>query len=154
MEGLTYEVETPALRGERNRSCGGVSQTAIISVKGGGLSAREVIYILIENYIPFGYANRISREKLVADTRLSDRKIRREMEEALLQRDTLIINIDNGYFRPDGSLEDRQKAKAYLFREQTRTSSCNKRCKAIRRCLTPKTDNTTGQMSLKDFGIG
>lgn len=153
MEGLTYEVETPALRGERNRSCGGVSQTAIISVKGGGLSAREVIYILIENYIPFGYANRISREKLVADTRLSDRKIRREMEEALLHRDTLIINIDNGYFRPDGSLEDRQKAKAYLFREMSRTSSCSKRCKAIRRCLTPKADNT-GQMSLKDFGIG
>ncbi len=153
MEGLTYEVETPALRGERNRSCGGVSQTAIISVKGGGLSAREVIYILIENYIPFGYANRISREKLVADTRLSDRKIRREMEEALLHRDTLIINIDNGYFRPDGSLEDRQKAKAYLFREMARTSSCSKRCKAIRRCLTPKADNT-GQMSLKDFGIG
>ena len=152
MEGLTYEVETPALRGERNRSCGGVSQTAIISVKGGGLSAREVIYILIENYIPFGYANRISREKLVAYTRLSDRKIRREMEEALLHRDTLIINIDNGYFRPDGSLEDRQKAKAYLFREMARTSSCSKRCKAIRRCLTPKAD--TGQMSLKDFGIG
>ena len=127
--------------------------TAIISVKGGVFSAREVIYILIENYIPFGYANRISREKLVADTRLSDRKIRREMEEALLHRDTLIINIDNGYFRPDGSLEDRQKAKAYLFREMARTSSCSKRCKAIRRCLTPKADNT-GQMSLKDFGIG
>lgn len=79
-----------------------------------------MIYILIENYIPFGYANRISREKLVADTRLSDRKIRKELEEALLQRDTLIINIDNGYFRPDGSLADRQKVKAYLFREQTR----------------------------------
>ena len=120
---------------------------------GGGFSAQEVIYILIENYIPFGYANRISREKLVADTRLSDRKIRKELEEALLQRDTLIINIDNGYFRPDGSLEDRQKAKTYLFREQARTISCSKRCKAIRRCLTPKADNT-GQMSLKDFGIG
>ena len=112
-----------------------------------------MIYILIENYIPFGYANRISREKLVADTRLSDRKIRKELEEALLQRDTLIINIDNGYFRPDGSLADRQKVKAYLFREQTRSSSCSKRCKAIRRCLAPKADNT-GQMSLKDFGIG
>lgn len=35
---------------------------------------------------------------------MSDRKIRKELEEALLQRDTLIINIDNGYFRPDGSL--------------------------------------------------
>lgn len=71
------------------------------------------------------------------------------MEEALLLRGTLIINIDNGYFRPDGSHEDRQK----VFREMARTSSCNKRCKAIRRCLTPKAENT-GQMSLKDFGIG
>ena len=112
-----------------------------------------MVYILIENYIPFGYANRISREKLVTDTRLSDRKIRKELEEALLQRDTLIINIDNGYFRSDGSLADRQKVKAYLFREQARTSSCSKRCKAIRRCLAPKADNN-GQMSLKDFGIG
>lgn len=112
-----------------------------------------MINILIENYIPFGYKNRISREKLVSDTRMSDRKIRKEMEEALLIRGTLIINIDNGYFRPDGSPEDRQKAKAYLLREMVRTSSCNKRCKDIRRCLTPKADNT-GQMSLKDFGIG
>lgn len=113
-----------------------------------------MINILIENYIPFGYKNRISREKLVSDTRMSDRKIRKEMEEALLIRGTLIINIDNGYFRPDGSPEDRQKAKAYLLREMVRTSSCNKRCKAIRRCLTPKKEDTTGQMSLKDFGIG
>ena len=113
-----------------------------------------MINILIENYIPFGYKNRISREKLVSDTRMSDRKIRKEMEEALLIRGTLIINIDNGYFRPDGSLEDRQKAKAYLLREMVRTSSCSKRCKAIRRCLTPKKEDTTGQMSLKDFGIG
>lgn len=36
LEGLTYEVATPALRGERNRSCGGVSQTAIISVRADG----------------------------------------------------------------------------------------------------------------------
>lgn len=130
----------------------GVSQTAIIIVRAEGSAAQEVITILIENYIPFGYANRISREKLSADTHMSDRKNRKLMEEALLYRDTLIINIDNGYFRPDGSLGDRQKAKAYLYREQMRTSSCSKRCKAIRQCLTPKED--TGQMSLKEFGIG
>jgi len=112
-----------------------------------------VVYILIENYIPFGYANRISRQKLVSDTNMSDRKIRQELEDALLLRGTLVINIDNGYFQPDGSLEDRQKAKTYLYREQMRTSSCCKRCKAIRKCLTPKAENT-GQMSLKDFGIG
>lgn len=112
-----------------------------------------MVYILIENYIPFGYANRISRQKLVSDTNMSDRKIRQELEDALLIRGTLVINIDNGYFQPDGSLEDRQRAKEYLFRELARTSSCNKRCKAIRKCLTPKTEDT-GQMSLKEFGIG
>lgn len=112
-----------------------------------------MVYILIENYIPFGYANRISRQKLVSDTNMSDRKIRQELEDALLLRGTLVINIDNGYFQPDGSLEDRQKAKAYLYREQMRTSSCSKRCRAIRHCLTPKEEDT-GQMSLMDFGIG
>ena len=132
----------------------GVSQTShYVSVRADGSAAQEVITILIENYIPFGYENRISREKLSADTHMSDRKIRKLMEEALLYRDTLIINIDNGYFRPDGSLGDRQKAKAYLYREQMRTSSCSKRCKAIRQCLTPKEEDT-GQMSLMDFGIG
>lgn len=84
---------------------------------------------------------------------MSDRKIRQELEDALLLRGTLVINIDNGYFQPDGSMEDRQKAKAYLYREQMRTSSCSKRCKAIRQCLTPKAEDT-GQMSLKEFGIG
>ena len=71
----------------------GVSQTAIIIVRADGSAAQEVITILIENYIPFGYANRISREKLSADTHMSDRKNRKLMEEALLYRDTLIINI-------------------------------------------------------------
>lgn len=137
---------------ERNRSCSGVSQTAIIIVRADGSAAQEVVYILIENYIPFGYANRISRQKLVSDTNMSDRKIRQELEDALLLRGTLVINIDNGYFQPDGSMEDRQRAKEYLFREQARTSSCNKRCKAIRKCLTPKAEDT-GQMSLKEFGI-
>ena len=132
----------------------GVSQTShYVSVRADGSAAQEVVYILIENYIPFGYANRISRQKLVLDTNMSDRKIRQELEDALLLRGTLVINIDNGYFQPDGSLEDRQRVKEYLFREQARTSSCNKRCKAIRKCLTQKAEDT-GQMSLKEFGIG
>ena len=126
---------------------------AIISVRADGSAAQEVITILIENYIPFGYANRISRQKLVSDTNMSDRKIRQELEDALLLRGTLVINIDNGYFQPDGSLEDRKRVKEYLFREQARTSSCNKRCKGIRECLAPKVDDA-GQMSLKEFGIG
>lgn len=155
MEGLTYKVATPAHTGRKKQFVLVMvsHKQAIIIFRADGSAAQEVITILIENYIPFGYENRISREKLSADTHMSDRKIRKLMEEALLYRETLIINIDNGYFRPDGSLGDRQKAKAYLYREQMRTSSCSKRCKAIRQCLTPKADDT-GQMSLKEFGIG
>lgn len=154
MEGLTYEVATPTLRGERNRSCGGVSQTAIICVRGGGFSAREVIYILIENYIPFGYKNRISRNYLTSVTGKSDRINRDEIKEALLLRGVLIVNIDNGYFRPDGSAEDKLKARAYVRREDKRKRSFIRSSIAMHRCLGPEESKDTGQMSLKDFGIG
>lgn len=156
MVDLTYRLQhLPCGAKETVCVSNGVSheQAIIIIVRADGSAAREVITILIENYIPFGYENRISRSKLVSDTKMSDRKIRQAMEEALLIRGTLIVNIDNGYFRQDGSLGDRQKAKAYLYREQMRTSSCSKRCKAIRQCLKPKAEDT-GQMSLMDFGIG
>lgn len=111
---------------------------------------------MIENYIPFGYKNRISRDTLSAVTHQSDRKNRKEMEDALLGRGVLIVNIDNGYFRPDGSVEDATKAKSYLLREQARTSSCSKRCKAIIKCLTPNKEDelTKNQFSLADYGIG
>ena len=111
---------------------------------------------MIENYIPFGYKNRISRDTLSSVTHQSDRKNRKEMEDALLDRGVLIVNIDNGYFRPDGSVEDTAKAKSYLLREQARTSSCRKRCKAIIKCLIPKQDDelTKNQFSLADYGIG
>lgn len=125
MEGLTYKVATPAHTGRKKQFVLVMvsHKQAIIIFRADGSAAQEVITILIENYIPFGYENRISREKLSADTHMSDRKIRKLMEEAL------------------------------LYREQMRTSSCSKRCKAIRQCLTPKVEDT-GQMSLKEFGIG
>ena len=110
---------------------------------------------MIENYIPKGYKNRVSREVLETLTRQSDRKNRKEMEDALLVRGVLIVNIDNGYFIPDGSSEDMLKAKAYYNREVTRTSSCGARCKAIKDCLSPpkKDDLTKNQLSLFDMGV-
>lgn len=112
--------------------------------------------MLIENYIPRGYKNRISRETLEALTRQGDRTNRERMAEALYERHILIVNIDNAYFRPDGSLEDAIKAEAYYRRECTRTGSCKKRCDAIRECLKPKKqdDLSKNQISLKQFGIG
>lgn len=112
--------------------------------------------MLIENYIPRGYKNRISRETLEALTRQGDRTNRERMAEALYERHILIVNIDNAYFRPDGSPEDTLKAEAYYRRECTRTGSCKKRCEAIRECLRPKTQDelSKNQISLKQFGIG
>lgn len=111
---------------------------------------------MIEKYIPKGYRNRISRRDLETLTRKSDRINRREMETALLERNVLIVNIDNGYFIPDGSPEDMLKARAYYRRETARTSSCSRRCKAIKRCLEPKKhdDLADNQICLSSFGIG
>lgn len=110
---------------------------------------------MIEDYIPKGYKNRVSREALETLTRQSDRKNRKEMEDALLVRGVLIVNIDNSYFTPDGSTEDQLKANAYYRRECTRTSSCRARCKAIKACLSPpkQDDLTKNQLSLFDMGV-
>lgn len=113
-----------------------------------------MISILIENYIPFGYKNRISRDYLTSITGKSDRINRDEIKEALLLRGILIVNIDNGYFRPDGSAEDKLKARAYVRREDKRKSSFIRSSNAMHRCLGPEEVKDNGQMSLKDFGIG
>lgn len=112
--------------------------------------------MFIENYIPFGYKNRISRETLEALTHQGDRTNRERMAEALYERHILIVNIDNAYFRPDGSPEDTLRAEAYYRRECARTGSCKKRCDAIRECLRPKKHDelSKNQISLKQFGIG
>lgn len=112
--------------------------------------------MFIENYIPFGYKNRISRETLEALTHQGDRTNRERMAEALYERHILIVNIDNAYFRPDGSPGDTLKAEAYYRRECARTGSCKKRCEAIRECLRPKKQDelSKNQISLKQFGIG
>lgn len=110
----------------------------------------------IEDYIPFGYAKRITRESLEVLTGCNDRTNRAKITEALLERNILIVNIDNGYFRPDGSLGDEAKARMYYYQEKSRTSSCDKRSKAILECLKPQKqdDLTSNQMDLKMFGIG
>lgn len=92
-------------------------------------------------------------------THQSDRRNRKDMEIALMERGILIVNIDNGYFRPDGSKEDMLKAKGYLLREQARYCSCGKRCKAILKCISPPkerkvNDLEKNQISLSEFGIG
>lgn len=122
-----------------------------------GVPGKEML-LLIENYIPFGYKNRISRETLQTITRQSDRKNRKEMEDALYERNVAIVNIDNGYFRPDGSLGDAEKARSYLYRERTRSKSCSKHCKALEAALNPSVprecnDLIDKQISLAELGL-
>ena len=110
--------------------------------------------MLIENYIPYGWKNRVSRESLSILTHQNDRKNRLEMKEALIDRGVLIVSDSGGYFRPDGSKEDILKAKGYLLREQARSSSCRRACKAIAAALgpnKPEDDLIKNQMSLFDF---
>lgn len=54
----------------------------------------------IEEFIPVGMANAVSREELSHWTGLSDRKVRSEIAEA--RKRCVIINLQNGagYFRP------------------------------------------------------
>ena len=59
--------------------------------------------MLIENYIPYGWKNRVSRESLSILTHQNDRKNRLEMKEALIDRGVLIVSDSGGYFRPDKS---------------------------------------------------
>jgi len=56
--------------------------------------------VQIENYIPFGKSNAISRTSLCSVVGLSDRIIRSRIEEAR-RRGIIIINTQNGrgYFR-------------------------------------------------------
>ena len=58
-----------------------------------------MIDFMIEDYIPSGYANRVSREYLQAILHAQDRAIRRQIEEAA-ERGILIVSADGGYFRP------------------------------------------------------
>ena len=50
---------------------------------------------MIENYIPKGHRNAVSRSYLSSVTGLSDRLVKREIEES----EELICNIGEGYFR-------------------------------------------------------
>lgn len=76
--------------------------------------------IKIEDYIPVGYYNRVTREQLQKRTGLSDRKIR----ELISESRELIINVDNGYFVPDERcMYDRELVNLYYHREKKRAES-------------------------------
>ena len=63
------------------------------------------------NAMPVGFDNRISRKALVGICGLSDRQVRRAIEDIVESRQAIIINMHKGYFIPD--LEDKADRDYY-----------------------------------------
>lgn len=75
----------------------------------------------IENMIPYGQENAVTRDELCAMTGLSDRKLRELIAEA--RRNVCIINLQDGrgYFRP---LEtEKELVKRYFEQERARAKT-------------------------------
>ena len=55
--------------------------------------------IKIEDYIPFGHENKVTRKYLVAVTGMTDREVRLGIANARINRRVMIVP-NKGYFRP------------------------------------------------------
>lgn len=84
----------------------------------------------IEEYIPFGRENAIKRAELVALLRLSDRMVRRQIEEARL-RGEVILNDQTGagYFRSN----DVAELKRQMAQNRSRALSILRQQRYIRK---------------------
>lgn len=76
----------------------------------------------IIDYIPVGHNNAVSREYLSRVTGMNDRAVRAAIHEA--RRDTVILNVGGGYYRPDpNDTEDRHEVLRYTRQETARLKS-------------------------------
>lgn len=75
--------------------------------------------ISIEDYIPFGHANAITRAELVSRTGLSDRTVRDLINEAK-KNGACIINLSDGkgYFYP--TVDEYILLRGYIAQEESR----------------------------------
>ena len=100
--------------------------------------------VLIEEYIPHGYKNRISRPELQIRTGFTDRK-NRELIEQARERRVLIVSADGGYFIPCEG--DEVHVRGYIQREKNRFKTMSHKLKLLRRDF-PDRREVPGQMSL------
>lgn len=87
--------------------------------------------ILIEEFIPAGYKNRISRTGLQDITHLTDRQIREQIAEAG-KRGVLIASHDGGYFQRESAADD-PYIEAYICKERSRLNAQRRKMKMLRR---------------------
>lgn len=89
--------------------------------------------MMIEEFIPYGYKNRITRTGLHDITHLPDRVIRRQIEAAA-DRGILIASCDGGYFRRL-SAEDDPYIQEYIARERKRFTTQSHKLKMLRHAM-------------------
>lgn len=105
---------------------------------------------MIEDLIPKGYRHRITREQLHQVTGLSDRKIRKEIEEAAAR--VLIVSCDGGYFQRKDEKDD-PYIREYYAKEWARFKTQRKKLMQMEKALNiihPKPDRkqVPGQMNI------
>lgn len=95
--------------------------------------------VLIEEFIPFGYKNRISRPMLQNIMHIPDRAIRKQIEEAA-ERGVLIASCNGGYFQRQ-SAEDDPYIEEYIAKERSRLRSQCRKMNALRHAWEGINDN-------------
>jgi len=86
----------------------------------------------IEEFIPYGRKNAVKRADLVNMIGLSDRLVRKLIEDAR-QSGVIIINMQDGrgYYRP----EKREDLEYYIRQEEGRAKSIHRNLKAAKKAL-------------------
>ncbi|MGN0362616.1 MAG: hypothetical protein ACI4ET_07225 [Bilifractor sp.] len=88
----------------------------------------------IIDYIPVGHTHAVSRKWLAAITGIPDRQVRDMIHEA--KRDTVILNLGDGYYRPDISDPvDVYELHKYVNQETARIKSTGWALKAARQMV-------------------
>ena len=75
----------------------------------------------IENYIPFGKENAVSRKQLVNVTGFTDRKVRYLISKARREHPIINLSDGSGYYRP--TIEEYMEAKHFYKQERCRALS-------------------------------
>lgn len=106
---------------------------------------------MIEEFIPKGYDNRVSREYLHEILHMPDRAIRREIEKAA-ERGVLIVSYDGGYFQRESERDD-PYIREYMARENNRFKTQSHKNRMLREAWArihpeaKKSKQIPGQMS-------
>lgn len=98
----------------------------------------------IEEFIPYGRKNAVKRADLVNMIGLSDRLVRKLIEDAR-QSGVIIINMQDGrgYYRP----EKREELEYYIRQEEGRAKSIHRNLKAAKKALR----TIEGQLTLDEM---